>query len=168
MLPIKTMEYNLRIQPIKKREAKQVCDLIIQVFHEFIAPHYSNDGVLEFQKYINPDSLMQRQKKNHFILVAETEKRIVGMIEIRNKSHISLLFVDQQFQRNGISRKLLQRSLEICLKRQPDLSKFSVNSSPNAVHVYEKLGFYQTGPEQIKNAIRFTPMELELSKAAHL
>lgn len=35
----------------------------------------------------------------------------------------------------------------------------TVNSSPYAVPVYEKLGFHATGSEQTVNGLRFTPME---------
>ena len=36
----------------------------------------------------------------------------------------------------------------------------TVNSSPYAVPVYHKLGFKDTGSEQMVNGLRFTPMEL--------
>ena len=36
----------------------------------------------------------------------------------------------------------------------------TVNSSPYAVPIYHKLGFKDTGSEQVVNGLRFTPMEL--------
>jgi len=35
----------------------------------------------------------------------------------------------------------------------------TVNSSPYAVPIYHKLGFKDTGSEQVVNGLRFTPME---------
>ena len=75
-----------------------------------------------------------------------------------------LLFVDSDFHRRGISRELLRRALDICCENRPDLSEVSVNSSPFAIPVYQKLGFQITGPEQTVNGIRFQPMVLNVER----
>ena len=62
-------------------------------------------------------------------------------------------------QRQGIAKRLLDEALEIC-KSKIDLSEMSVNSSPNAVEAYSKLGFKINEQEQLKNGIRFIPMKL--------
>jgi predicted GNAT family N-acyltransferase len=54
--------------------------------------------------------------------------------------------------------------LEISLKRSPELQEVSVNSSPNSIQIYERMGFRQKGSEQVKNGIRFTQMVLEVPK----
>lgn len=76
--------------------------------------------------------------------------------------HISLFFVLKEFQRKGIGKELLHISTEICLKDKPNLSQITVNSSPNAIRIYEKLGFAKVGPEQLVNGIIFTPMAIKL------
>jgi predicted GNAT family N-acyltransferase len=86
----------------------------------------------------------------------------VGAIEVRDYNHISLLFVHMAHQRQGIARELLRRALAICCRYRPSLRQVDVNSSPNAVVAYARLGFRQRGPEQIKNGIRFVPMVLDL------
>ncbi len=150
-------------------EETEVCDLVIRVFNEFIAHQYSQQGVREFLKYAQPELFLRRSQKNHFVLLATVQGKIVGMIEIRTNRHVSLLFVDKRFQQRGIARELLQRSLKICkleiaLKRSPELQEVSVNASPNAIQIYERMGFHQKGPEQVKNGIRFTQMALVLPK----
>ena len=159
------MEEPLQYRLMNPGEETRVCDLVSLVFNEFVAPLYAQEGVQEFSKYVNPVLLWKRSQENHFVLVATAQDKIVGMIEIRDYNHVSLLFVNKLFQQRGISKKLLGKALEICLQQEPKLAEMSVNSSPNAVQVYEKLGFYQKSPEQIKNGIRFVPMVLELSKA---
>jgi len=156
----------LIFRPIGKGEEEKVCNFVIHVFNEFIAPHYSQEGVNEFLKYVQPDALLQRLQKNHFTLLAMVQNRMVGMIEIRANNHVSLLFVDRSFQRKGISRELLRYALEICRKNKPDLREVTVNASPNAVPVYERLGFRPTRSEQIVHGIHFTPMILKLSETA--
>lgn len=51
-------------------------------------------------------------------------------------------------------------------KRKPDMRKISVNSSPNAVTAYQKIGFKDIEEEKIVNGIRFLPMELEIRGAS--
>jgi len=41
---------------------------------------------------------------------------------------------------------------------KPDGEGLTVNSSPNAVPAYIRMGFSPTGPEEVRNGIRFTPM----------
>ena len=86
------------------------------------------------------------------------------MIEVRDHDHISLFFVDAPFHQRGIGRELVHRALDICRRNRQDLQRIDVNSSPYAVPVYEKLGFRQAAPEQVKNGIRFIPMVLELPR----
>ncbi len=143
-------------------EETEVCDLVSRVFNEFVAPGYAQEGIQEFFKYVKPESLLTRFQANHIFLVAVVGDKIVGVIEIRDYDHVSLLFVDPQFQRRGIARELLRRSLATCHRHKPDLAEMTVNSSPYAVPIYEKLGFRQTEPEQVKNGIRFIPMVLKL------
>ena len=142
-------------------EEQQVCDLVVRVFTDFVAPLYSPEGVHEFLTYAaDPDRLRDRLQANHFVLVAELQERIVGAIEIRNNDHISLFFVDGESQRKGIGKELWRRALDICLANRPGLSKITVHSSPNAVAAYRRLGFQAEGPEQTVNGIRFVPMAL--------
>jgi len=149
---------------MKPGEESEVFDLVFRTFSEFIAPHYSRAGILEFLKYIRPAHLLERLKKDHFALLATAQRKIVGTIEVRGRNHISLLFVDKPFQKKGIARELLRRTLRICLKEGPHLSKITVNASPNSVKIYKKLGFRPKDSERVKNGIRYTPMALELSK----
>jgi GNAT superfamily N-acetyltransferase len=147
-------------------EEAEVCHLVHRVFDEFVAPHYVQKGIQEFRKYVDPLALQQRSRESHFVLVATSPDQMVGMIEMRSHSHVSLLFVDQQFQGKGISRELLHRALTICRRHRPDLAQVSVNSSPNAVPIYKRLGFVPWSPEQTVNGIRFVPMLLDLSEWA--
>jgi GNAT superfamily N-acetyltransferase len=163
------MEETFQCRFMEPSEETEVCDLVMRVFKEFIAHQCSQEGVREFLEYIQPEWFLRRSQKNHFVLLATIQDKIVGMIEVRNNRHVSLLFVDKRFQQRGIGRELLQRSLKICkleiaLKRSPELQEVSVNSSPNAIQIYERMGFHQKGSEQVNNGIRFTQMVLELPK----
>ena len=138
-----------------------VCDLVLRVFDRFVAPDYCEEGINEFKSNISVEGLIKRSEEDHFFLLARHADKIVGMIDISGYHHISLFFVDTAFQNKGIGKALFQKAVALCRNRGSELNQFSVNSSPYAVPIYEKLGFQKTDDEQIKNGMRFFPMFLK-------
>ena len=149
---------------MKPGEESAVVDHVLNVFDEFVAPRYSDEGIAEFRRFVTTDAMSGRLKEGNLVIVAESGRRIIGVIEMRDNSHIALLFVEKSFQRKGIAKELLQRSIEICKQRKPDLQKITVNSSPNAFTAYQKIGFKGVEDEKVVNGIRFTPMALIVNK----
>jgi ribosomal protein S18 acetylase RimI-like enzyme len=127
-----------------------------------VAPDFPPEGVEEFLKYARPEALRRRWSgSEHFALLATQGEQMVGMIEMRNHDHVSMFFVDPAHMGRGIGRALWERALAACRQAWPELRRVSVNSSPYALPIYEKLGFRQTEPEQVVNGIRFVPMVVE-------
>jgi GNAT superfamily N-acetyltransferase len=156
-----TADQTIIYRATKAGEEQQVCDLVVRVFTEFVAPLYSLEGICEFLTYTaDPDQLRERLRANRFVLVAELQGRMVGVIEVRDCDHISLFFVDGQSQQKGIGKELWRRALDACLADRPELARITVHSSPNAVEAYKRLGFRTEGPQQTVNGIRFVPMAL--------
>lgn len=149
-----------KIEKIDSHQTVAVFDFICEVFNEFIAPGYSAEGIDTFMTYIAPLALEDRIKVGGQALwTVKRGEALAGVIEMRKDGHICLLFVSQEHQRQGIAKALLQHSLEWLKRLDLDRPVITVNSSPYAVEIYKKLGFNETGPEQVKNGIRFTPME---------
>lgn len=143
-------------------EETATVDLVLRVFAEFIAPQYSQEGIAEFKKFACANALADRFQAGNLILLAESGRGIIGVIEIREDDHVAMLFVEKSHQRKGIAKELLLRSIEICGKRKPDINRITVNSSPNAFGAYQKMGFKGSRDEKVVNGIRFIPMELSL------
>ena len=162
------MKTSIQYRLMEEGEEQDVCDLVIRVFHEFVAHQYSEEGVQEFLKYTEPQALLKRCQEDDFVSLATTQGKIVGMIELVGNNHISLFYTDSPLQGIGIGRRLLNKSLEICMNNDPAPTEITVNSSPNAVGIYKKLGFNVTEPEKEINGIRFVPMKLELSDSSKL
>lgn len=156
------MKLPLEYRLMKRGEEADVSDLVLRVFDEFVAPQFSKEGLREFYNYADPHLLLLRSRWNHFVHLAVAEDVIAGMIEVRDGGHVALFFVEGEFQERGVGGELLRRALEICTRRNPGLSKVTVNSSPNAVGIYERLEFRRAGPEQAEDHIRFVPMVLEI------
>ena len=149
-------------KPMVSGEESQVSDMIACVFNEFVAHEYPPKGIEEFFDYIQPHAIKERVEQGHLILVAKHEGKIVGMIEMRGGDHISLWFVENQFQHQGIGRQLWARALAWSRRHWPGVKEITVNSSSYAVKIYERLGFEPCGPQETTHWISFYPMVLRL------
>ena len=156
------MSKNITYRLMTPEGASDVSALVRAVFDEFIGPGYTQQGIDEFHKFVEPVALNERILANHFVMIAVEKKVPVGMIEIRQNNHVSLLFVDKNFQNHGIAKTLLSEALLEAKKLESGLSRVTVNTSRQGVQTYEKLGFRQTGPEREVNGIMFIPMAKRL------
>jgi GNAT superfamily N-acetyltransferase len=145
-----------------EQELQAVSKLACEVFCESIRPPYSPEGTQEFLRYAAPEAWRERQQSGHLTWVAEIEGQLVGTIHLRNGNHVAMLFVRAQHQRSGVGRSLVQVATAQARTLQPPPKFMTVNSSPNAVPAYERMGFLPVGPEQTINGIRFVPMTLAL------
>jgi ribosomal protein S18 acetylase RimI-like enzyme len=159
----RSMDSKIVYRAMQEGEEKLVARLIESVFHKFIAHTYTAEGVEEFEKAIDPKNLFDRSRKGHRFLVAVKDGEVVGVIALRDKSHITFLFVAEKYHRKGIAKELFRRSLQICRRNYPDIEECTVNSSTYALPFYEKLGFRKAGPEHYRKGMRITPMVLMLS-----
>jgi len=90
--------------------------------------------------------------------VAEADGRVVGVVAMRDDSHLYRLFVSARFQRRGIARALWRKTLADC-RRRAGTRRVTVNASACAVPVYRRLGFVATGRAQTKGpGVVTTPM----------
>jgi GNAT superfamily N-acetyltransferase len=158
------MVEQIRIRELEEDEIGEAHDLVSSVFDEFVAPLFSDEGIHEFHSFIEPSKLRERLSSKSFILVAEANVKMVGVIGVRDWSHVFLLFVKSDHQRKGIARLLLLETLKRCKNVKPDPEKITVNSSPNAVEAYRRMGFIQTSEEQLTHGIRYVSMVLGLSE----
>ena len=96
------------------------------------------------------------------MIVAKDNSKIIGMIAFRDNSHISMLFADKNYHKQGIASKLIKIVKFNCRENNEELQSITVNSSLYAVGFYHKLGFEDTNSEQLVDGIRFTPMKLDV------
>jgi GNAT superfamily N-acetyltransferase len=158
------MDASWHTRTMENGEEEAVTDVVLRAFDAYVAPGYSPEGVATFRDYARPDALAERSRDNHFVLVAERGGEVAGMIEMRGYAHLSMLFVDPRHHRSGVGKELFARALDVCRTSNPGLERVTVNSSPYAVPIYERLGFASSGEEQVVNGMRFIPMTLELTE----
>ena len=131
----------------------EVLELVRDVFMKYEAPDYTDEGIEEFLRFLDPDEITDMLEEEKMkIWICEHKDKIVGMIACR-EDHINLLFVRGEHHRKGVARHLLNIMID---HYKP--STITVNSSPYALEAYKRLGFTETAPEKTENGIRFTPM----------
>lgn len=141
----------------------QALDLIRKVFDECDKADYEEMGILKFYHFIRREQIEERMKRGEMVFFGAYEaSELVGVIAMRDGFHVSLLFVEKRYQRQGIGKRLVRRGVAYCLEQNPALRAITVSASPKGRSAYEAMGFQALTPEQKKQGMRFTPMRLEL------
>lgn len=143
----------------KKEEWKPAMVMIWKTFLKYEGEDYSEEGIRNFFDFITDDGLYRAFLSGRYqMMVAVDDGRVVGAGSIRNKNHLSLLFVDEDYQNRGIGRTLINRLCDY-LKQEEGEWFMSLKAAPYAVDFYQRLGFRAVKPEEEFSGIRVTPME---------
>lgn len=135
-------------------------NLAWKVFQKYEAPEYTQEGINNFRDFITDDVLRKMFLKGEYqLFVALDGAVIVGIISLRNFNHISLLFVDEAYHRQGIGRGLIECLREYMYREMGQII-ITVNAAPYAEAFYHKIGFKDRAGRMTKDGITFTPMEL--------
>jgi len=153
---------HMKLSLMQPGQERVVIDVVKEAFDENVAPGYTQEGIEEFFKFANENSLAERTQFNSFTIIAYQDRTAVGIIEIKNYCHISMYFVKPQYQKRGYGKALFNEALSKITGKGDGINKLTVNSSLNAVPAYERLGFKIQSNEQCFNGIRFIPMTLVL------
>jgi GNAT superfamily N-acetyltransferase len=154
------MEYEIR--SAYRDDWDDAMALAWKTFLQFEADVYSPEGVKHFQDFITDTTLHRMFIMGAYqMFVAVDKGKIIGMITLRNSTHISLLFVDEKYHRRGIGRALI-KCLTQYLATEMGVSYVTVNAAPYGVDFYHKLGFQDMRPEEEKDGIIYTPMKFVL------
>ena len=156
------METSYQIRSAYRNEWQDAMALAWRTFLRFEADVYTPEGVRNFENFIT-DSTLHRMfvMGTYQLFVALHQDKIVGMITLRDSSHISLLFVDEEYHRQGIGRALVKYLTEYLLT-EVGADRVTVNASPYGTPFYHKMGFQDIRPEETRDGIIYTPMEFIL------
>lgn len=160
----------ITIQPADAADLKIVEKFISDGFDAQVAKDFQIAGRVGFRMYGARRALADRIKAGAGAYVAldgETG-RPVGYLEMRGRGaardpngrdHITLLFVDLDFQRQGIARQLLAKAIELARAcGHPDIT---INASRHAKPIYARLGFVAEQTAVDQDGFIFTPMRLK-------
>lgn len=162
------MEYILKdgtaysIQPARLDQWDDAMEMAYKVFLRFEAKDYGKEGTDNFIDFITNPKLLNMFKSGLYTLyLAMIEDKIIGLISLRSGNHISLLFVDKDYHRNGVGGELI-KTMQDYLLRNTNYEKMTVNASPYGIPFYKKVGFKMIGEQTVIQGMIITPMELYL------
>ena len=141
-------------------DARAISELILPLATKFIAHEFSEEGQRNLLRSMEPDAIEGFFHAGHRYHVAEVEGRVVGVVGVRDNSHVHHLFVAEDHQRCGLARELWKVARDACLEAG-NPGRFTVFSSKYALGVYRAFGFIESGPPEIKDEVIATPMEYE-------
>lgn len=141
---------------------EDVLDVVYKSFNTFDAADYTENGRRSFMAYASLANFTHRQKKNHISFCLCEKDEIVGMIETRKNSHISMLFVAPKYIKKGYGRIITEHALDYMKSESRRLKRVTVNASPYAYGFYRHMGFTDTSPTLNLDGMIYTPMALRL------
>jgi len=132
-----------------------------RTFQRFESHEYSPEGIKNFLDFISDNALRKMFMIHEYHLwVALDGNQIIGLISLRSGKHISLLFVDEKYHKQGVGRALMEELWSYL--REKKVPFCTVNSSPYAVEFYHRLGFYDLSAEKVEAGMRITPMRKDM------
>ena len=160
------MEYRMKtgelfeIRSARHEEWDAAMELAFRVFLKYEAPEYGREGTDEFARFLTDTRLQNLFEQDLYkLIVALKDEKIIGVASMRSGNHISLLFVDDRYHKQGIGSSLLSELITY-LKQNTSYRKITVHSSPYGREFYHSLGFVDVSGEMTDSGIIYTPMEL--------
>lgn len=145
-------------------QEKLVSEFVWNVFKKFEAPEYPEEGINTFKAFIAPENIKDMVCNSGFRIYCCFEKnKLIGVLAFRNDSHISLLFVHEEYHRQGIAKNLLNHGLNELKASNKSICRITVHSSPYARGIYERMGFLATSEIQQRDGLLFIPMVKDIS-----
>lgn len=155
-------EFFYEIRWARKEDWNQTVEMIWETFLKFEGKDYSEEGIRGFREFLTDGTLYNMFLNGEYPLaVAVMNQKMIGAGSLRNGNFLSLLFVEESYQKKGVGRALLA-SLCDYLKTEAGEKFIHLAAAPSAIGFYEKLGFRKTAEEQHVAGIRVTPMRRDL------
>ncbi|MCI8433520.1 MAG: GNAT family N-acetyltransferase [Lachnospiraceae bacterium] len=153
------MQMPFEVRWAKEEEWGPAMRMIWRTFLRFEGRDYTREGIRNFYDFITDDDLYVAFLKGEYqLMVALDGQKVIGAGSIRNRNHLSLLFVEEGYHRMGVGRAILTAVCDY-LKQEAGEKYISLKAAPYAVNFYRRLGFRAVRPEEEYSGIRVTEME---------
>jgi hypothetical protein len=153
----------VEIRPLAPDDGKAVAAMLNQVYDEQAAPGQKPAGIAGFRAYATAEAIVERAK-THGTYVAWDGARPVGVIEVRDSSQVTLLFVKAAHSDGpggyAVALSLVVRAEEAC--RAAGRTAMTVSASPATQAFYHRLGFVPAAKPQAADGLAFVIMEKKL------
>ena len=149
----------MQIREATIEDAPAISDLIRPLAETYIAHEFPPEGAANLLASMEPGAIEGYMTSGFKYHLAEENGAVIGVVGVRDNSHLYHLFVADEFRGRGIARELWRVARDGC-REAGNVGDFTVNSSRFAVEMYRKFGFAETGPPETKNGVTSVPMKL--------
>jgi GNAT superfamily N-acetyltransferase len=149
----------MKVQSASPADAEEISALIVALSKPFyLSP--SRAGAEPFLASISPEAQRGYISASNFAYyVAKADAGLAGVVAVRDNAHLFHLFVAKPYQGRGLASTLWGVAKRAALQAG-NPGEFTVNSSLNAVPIYERFGFSRRGEVQRMHGVAFQPMHL--------
>ena len=149
------------LRPALVADAPAIVALIDELM-PFLTLHPDGAGAEKFIEHCRQSAIEGYLAQPRYAYqLAHIDGALVGVVAMRDNTHLFHLFVPRALHRRGMGRRLWQAARDAALARG-DVAAFTVNSSLYALPLYASLGFAATGPRVEEGGIAFVPMRMEV------
>ncbi len=154
---------HIEIRRALAQDSGDISQLISRNAKSLLNDDFESDGLDFFLSTVSQQAIADYMDQGFIYLVAQENREIVGVAAIKDHRHLFHLFVDKSHHKKGIAKKLWLAISESSLQQRSG-GVFTLNSTSYALAVYERWGFVKTDEEQLRQGIRYTPMELAVEE----
>ncbi len=155
-----TNEKGYTIRPARIDEWDEAIHLIWKTFVQYDAKDYPKAGIDSFAEFITDETLHRMfligAYEMFLVFINET---IIGVITLRDQTHISLLFVDGFYQQRGLGSMMIDY-VKKYVQYAYQSTHLTVNAAPYAIKFYEHRGFVHTKEPFVQKGVLVAPMRL--------
>jgi GNAT superfamily N-acetyltransferase len=149
----------MEIRLAQVADAPAISCLIRELSASFLL-HADGSGAEPFYAAISEASIRRYiESQNFSYYIAHLSSSLVGVVAVRDHRHLYHLFIAREFQGQGFARELWEFAKANAMASGQQAA-FTVNSSLNAVPVYQQFGFAIHGAVVEAHGVAFQPMQL--------
>lgn len=128
------------LRKARRCDAERISQLLTTLVNKYILPTCSKEGGQLIVNSMAPICILSYLDLGYEYHVAELKGELIGVVGIRDNSHLYHLFIAESQQGKGLSRQLWEHARDVCLANG-NQGQFTVNSALNAANIYLKFGF---------------------------
>ncbi|WNJ19993.1 GNAT family N-acetyltransferase [Pontibacter sp. G13] len=147
----------IRIRPANEFDCAEISQMIRLSAEESLYPAFGDGGIQAFEQGISPAAIRICLLEGYAYYVAQQFDEIVGVVAVRDRTHLFHLFVHPKVQGNGLGARLMEYAFDE-VGTNYSFRSVTVNSSTGAISFYRKNGFLPDGDMQIKQGVPYLPM----------
>ncbi|MGB1238472.1 MAG: GNAT family N-acetyltransferase [Pseudomonadales bacterium] len=148
------------IRPATREDAAAISALIIPLVKTHVAPTCTAQGSELILASMSTLRIEHYLEQGYHYLVYTDHQAVVGVIGLRDNSHLYHLFVADSHSGRGIAHQLWQRVKKEAQAR--GIKHVTVNAALSAAPLYERWGFIAESGVREQHGVRDIPMSLTL------